>query len=163
MKKIVVLMLACAMLLSFAGCGIKEKAEQMAAEGFVEGILEQNGAADVDIDGDTMTIEGEDGSTVTFGSEWPDSELGKSIPEFTKGKIDGSVVTEESLMITIVEVSQEDAVAYIEENKPNFPLENSEMNIEGMISWGGENDAGFKLTLTHQDETFSIVLVKADE
>ena len=163
MKKIVVLMLACAMLLSLAGCGIKQKAEEMAAEGFVEGVLEQNGAGDVDIDGDTMTIQGEDGTTVTIGSEWPDSELGKMVPEFTKGKIDGSVVTEESLMITMSEVAQEDAVAYIELNKPNFPLDNTEMNAEGMISWGGVNDAGFRLALTYQDEGFSITLLKADD
>ncbi len=32
-----------------------------------------------------------------------------------------------------------------------------------MISWGGANDAGYTLALTHQDDRFSITLLKAEE
>lgn len=145
MKKILGMMLVCAMVFSLIGCGIKEKAEEKAAEKAAEEILGQDGA-DVDIDGDKMTITREDGQTVVIGSgEWPDSALGKSIPTFTKGKIESVVETKDSLMMAIYEVKQEDAAAYIEENKPDFPLENTEMSAEGLISWGGTNDAGLSL------------------
>lgn len=75
----------------------------------------------------------------------------------------GTVETDHSLMITLFEVDQKDAVAYIEANKPNFPLNNTEMNAEGMVAWGGENDAGLKLSLTHQHDSFSITLTKTQK
>lgn len=162
MKQIVSVMLVCILIFSLAGCGIGKKVEEKAAETLTEKALKENGV-DVDIDGDNLTIKGEDGQDVTVGRKWPDSELGKSIPKFEKGRIDGTVETPASLMITLYEVKQEDAAAYIRENKPNFPLNNSEMNAEGMISWGGANNAGLRLSLTHQDDSFSITLAKAKE
>ncbi len=162
MKKTVSVMLLCILIVSLAGCGMGEKAEEKAAEAVVEDALGQDGV-DVDIDGDAMTITREDGQEVTIGKEWPDSELGKSIPKFEKGSIDGVITSPESIMISLFEVKQEDAVAYIEECKPNFPLENTEMNAEGMVSWGGENEAGVRLALTHQDDAFSITLFNPQE
>lgn len=159
MKKFFCILLICVLTLSFTGCSAEEKA----AEKVAEEILEEGGI-DADIDGDKMTLEGSDGQKVVIGSgEWPDSELGKLIPAFTKGSIESVVETADSLMLTIYEVEQEDASAYIEENKPEFPLDNTEMSAEGMISWGGVNDAGFRLALTHQDDCLSITLMKEKE
>ena len=159
MKKTVSVMLLCILIVSLAGCGMGEKAEEKAAEEMVEDIFNENGV-DVDIDGDNMTIKGEDGQEVTIGEKWPDSELGKNIPEFKKGRVDGVIESPESIMISMFEVKQEDAAAYIEECKPDFPLDNTEMSAEGMISWSGANEAGLRLMLTHQDDAFSISLVK---
>lgn len=163
MKQIVSVMLVCILIFSLAGCGIGKKAEEKTAEALAEKAMEQGGAKDVDIDGDTMTIKGADGQEVTISNKWPDSELGKSIPEFEKGRIDGTVETSISLMLTLYEVKQEDAAAYIKENKPNFPLDNTEMSAEGMISWGGTNEAGLRLALTHQDDCLSIILTKEEK
>ena len=159
MKQIVSVMLVCILIFSLAGCGIGKKAEEKGAEALAEKALMENGV-DVDIDGDTMTIKGADGQEVAIGEKWPDSELGKSIPKFEKGRIDGVVESPKSLMITLYEVKQEDAAAYIEECKPKFPLDNTEMNAEGTISWGGSNKAGLKVALTHSDDWLSITLGK---
>ncbi|NLT58155.1 MAG: hypothetical protein GXX99_04250 [Clostridiales bacterium] len=156
MKKMVCILLACVLTASFAGCSTKEeKAEESAEEA-----LEKVGV-DADIDGDKMTIKGPDGQQVAISSgTWPESALGKSIPAFTKGSIESVVESADSLMVTIYQVDQQDAAAYIEENKPDFPLDNTEMSAEGLISWGGANDAGFKLALTHQDDCLSVTLLK---
>lgn len=153
-----ILALAC---FGTAGCGTKDKLEEKAAEKLTEQMLEQgDGVSDVDIDGDKITIKGDDGEEVTIGAtEWPKSELGKSIPEFSKGKFAGIVETSNYLMVNLEEVEQSDAVAYIEKNKPNFTLDNYESKSEDMISWYGANDAGVKLTLTLSDTSFSIMLL----
>lgn len=159
MKKILCMLLVCVLAASLIGCGAKKRAEDKAAEE----ILKQNGV-DADVDGEKLTISGPDGQKVVIGGgTWPDSALGKSIPAFTKGRIDSVVETEDSLMMTLYEVEQDDAKAYIEENKPAFPLENMEMSAEGMISWGGVNEAGLRLALTHQEDWMSITLKQEEK
>ena len=93
MKRIIAILMALAMLLALAGCNIRKKI----GEKLVEEMLEQGGDAEVYIDGDTMTIEGEDGSTTTIGgTEWPDSGLAKKIPELKKGTVSYVMQSEES-------------------------------------------------------------------
>lgn len=163
MKRILSAVLIGMLVFSLTGCGIGKKAEDKAAEALAEKVLEKSDVKDVNIDGDKMTMKGADGQEVTISKEWPTSELGKSIPKFTKGRIDGTVETPKSLMLTLYEVKQEDAAAYIKENKPNFPLDNTEMSAEGMISWGGANEAGLRLALTHQKDCLSITLIKEEK
>lgn len=162
MKNISVLLLVLALACTvITGCGAKEKA----GEKIAEKILEQGGVEDVDIDGDKITVKVEDGQKVTVGgSEWPDSELVKNIPEFKHGKIAGIVETSDYLVITFEEVSEADAVAYIEKNKADFTLDNFESKSESMISWSGKKDNGLQLSLTFTDSSFSImVLMESSE
>jgi predicted small lipoprotein YifL len=161
LKKFIVLFLiltlAC---FSAAGCGAKDKLEEKAAEKMTEEILEQAGAEDVDIDGDKVTLKGEDGEEVTFGGdEWPESDLANSIPEFSKGEFANIMETSNYLMINFEEVKEADAAAYIEQNKPEFTLDNYESKSEGMISWSGRNDEGLQLSLTLADASFTITLM----
>ena len=54
MKKAFAILMVLLMLVALAGCNIKQKI----AEKITEGILEQSGAGDVDIDGDSMRLPG---------------------------------------------------------------------------------------------------------
>ena len=164
MKRIIALLLILALAgVGSAGCGAKDKLEEKAAEKLTEKVLEQGGAQDVDIDGDTIKVKGEDGTEVTIGgTEWPDSEMGKLIPEFKDGELSGTVETPGYLMINFEEVDPSDAADYIEKNKPNFTLDNYESKADGMISWSGKNDQGLQLALTLSDTTFTVMMYQEE-
>lgn len=161
MKKSIVIFVILALICFVSvGCGAKDKLEEKAAEKLAEEMLEQGGAEDVDIDGDKVTIKGEDGEEVTFGGdEWPESDLAKNIPEFSKGKFANIMETSNYLMVSFEEVKETDAVAYIEKNKSDFTLDNYESKSEDTISWVGANDEGLKLSLTLADTSFTIMLL----
>lgn len=160
MKKIIAVILILALAgLCTVGCGAKDKAEEKAAEKLAEKMLENGGAEDVDIDGDKVTVKGQDGEEVSFGGgEWPKSELAKSIPQFKKGKSVSTVETPDYLMLNFQEVKTDDATAYIEKNKPNFPLDNYESKYEDTIAWSGKDDKGLQLSLTYSGTDFTIML-----
>lgn len=161
MKKFIIpLLIVTLICFGSVGCGAKEKLEEKAAEKFAEEMLEQGGAEDVDIDGDKVTIKGEDGEEVTIGgAEWPKSTLGESIPEFSEGTFASTMETSNYMMVSFEDVKEADAVAYIEKNKPDFTLENYESKSEDMISWAGANDEGLQLSLTLTDTSFTIMLL----
>jgi predicted small lipoprotein YifL len=160
LKKFIAIFLLLALVcFTAAGCGAKDKLEEKMAEELTEAMLEQGGAEDVEIDGDKVTITGEDGEKVSYGGgEWPDSDLVKNIPEFKKGKLASTVETTNYLMVSFEEVDEADAVAYIEKNKPDFTVDHYESKAEDMISFAGSNEEGLQLTLTYTDTTFTIML-----
>ena len=107
MKKTLICLLIFALLFSFAGCGAKEKLEEKIAEK----VFEEAGGGDLDIDGDKVTIKGDNGETVTFGdNKWPTSELVQNIPEFKDGKVNGVLESADSIVITLELVKEEDVV-----------------------------------------------------
>ncbi len=161
MKRFLVLFLTSFLVLSLAGCGIKQKMEEKAAEQFLESV----GGGDVDLDDDTLTIKGEDGQEVTFGStEWPTSELSKALPAFTAGTIDGVVDSEEYLMVTIQEVAKADFESYVEEVKNDFTEDDYSVESNGVLSYGGSNGtASVTLSYTEEDQTAIIAMSLAQE
>lgn len=165
MKKILIVGLAFILIISMAGCGVKEKIEQKAGEAIAEKIIEGAGGGDVDIDGDKVVVKGEDGSTATFGgSEWPDSELGNSIPEFKDGTVVGAIEMNESLYLTLEQVSEKDFLDYFEEIKETFNQDVFDMRSEGNVTYGAANGEGLSITLIYgADETLSIALAKEVE
>ena len=164
MRKLIVLLLVLPLICSgVVGCGAKDKLEEKAAEKLTEKMLEQGGASDVDIDDDKITFKSEEGGEVSIGGgEWPKSELGKSIPEFKKGKIASTLETPGYLMVSFEEVEEADAVAYIEENKPSFTLDNYESKSDGTVSWSGKNDKGLQLSLTLSDTSFTVMMFQEE-
>ncbi|HBV68378.1 MAG TPA: hypothetical protein DEF04_09465, partial [Clostridiales bacterium] len=109
MKKLFIAVLLISLLLILASCGAKQKMEDKITEKIVEKTL----GANVDIDGEEVTFKGEGGEEVTFGStEWPDSEVGKKIPEFKKGKITSSANSDGYFLIMLEEVEQNDFNSY---------------------------------------------------
>lgn len=165
MKKFYALLLASLVLISLAGCGVKEKLQEKAAEKVTETLLEKAGLKDADIDGDKVTIKGESGEEVTFGgTEWPKDELDGQIPEFKDGVVSSMVNTEDAIMIALDEVKKEDALAYLEDIKKDFSEESYDMSSDSGFSYGGKNADGKAIYLQYSDEGgFVISLEKASK
>jgi hypothetical protein len=157
MRKVIAILLALILVLSFTGCNAKAKLQEKIGEELAEKLLETAGGGDIEIDGDKVTIKGEDGEEVTFGGgEWPKSGLAKSIPEFKKGKISSIMELPDSLMITVEASKKDDVEAYFEKIRNDFPLNNYESKMNGITSLYGENDAGIAVSLIYTDEVLTI-------
>ncbi len=155
MKKAFAILMVLLMLVALAGCNIKQKI----AEKITEGILEQSGAGDVDIDGDSMTVTGEDGEEVTLGgTEWPDSDLAKLIPEFKKGTVSYVMQSEGYLYITVDEVSQDDAEDYVDSVKNDFADDAYESSYEGGFSYTAKNADGVSVSVSLADGSLLIMV-----
>jgi hypothetical protein len=149
------------LILSFAGCGAKEKLEEKAGEALAENIMEDAGAEDVDFDGDTVTIKGEDGEEVVFGeTEWPTSDLVMNVPEFKDGKVIAVMETNDSAMISLEQVAKEDFMDYLDEIKKDYTVDPFEANSEGDVTYFASNSAGIGVQIYFVDETLSIAVSK---
>lgn len=140
MKKIFLYLLVCvclsAAILSLGGCGIKEKAEDAIGEKIAEKALGDK----VDIKGDTVTVKGENGETATFGGgQWPDTELAKKVPKFTKGTIVTSATEDDSMMVFMEKVEAGDFETYLEEIKKAYSQDAYESRTDGGITYGGSD------------------------
>lgn len=154
MKNIFILTILVIALLMLNGCGAKQKMEDKLAEKIVETAL----GTDVDIDGEEVTFEGEDGS-VTFGSsEWPDSELAKRIPEFKDGKITSVVNSEAYVFIIMEEVDENDFKDYLNDVKSKFTEEAYESKFEETIAYSASDTEGTAMIISYttSDKTLSI-------
>lgn len=155
MKKILVYLLAFALLFSFAGCGAKENLEDKIAEK----IIEETGGVDLDIDGDQYTIKGDNGETIIFGeTEWPDSELASIIPEFKGGTINGVMAYPDSIVITVESAKHEDVSSYFEAIKKDFSLGVYEMNSTDSVTWTGSNEDGMNVALVYIGDVLTITV-----
>lgn len=155
MKKILICLLTFILLFAFTGCGVKEKLGEKVAEK----VFEEVGGGDLDIDGDKVTIKGNNGETVTFGdSKWPTSELAKSIPEFKDGTVNGVLESADSIVITLESVQEEDVPPYWETIKKNFPEDVYEMNSSGFSTFSGSNDESLTVSLAYMDEMLTITI-----
>ncbi|NLB74768.1 MAG: hypothetical protein GX795_12245 [Firmicutes bacterium] len=159
MKKILIGLLAFMLVFSLAGCGTKEKLEEKAGEALAEKIVEQAGGGDIDIDGDKVTVKGQNGEAVTFGSnKWPTSELANIIPEFKNGTVNAVLERPDSVVISLESVQKEDASFYFETIKKDFPQDVFEMNAEDTASFSGKNDVGVNVTLMYMSEMLTITV-----
>lgn len=141
--------------ISLGGCGIKEKAAEAIGEKIAEKALGDN----VDIDGDQMTIKGDNGEQVTIGGgQWPDSELSRKLPEFKKGKIVSSLVTEEAVNIILEEVKTEDVMPYIEEIKKAYPEDSYESQGNGAATYSGSNKDKFSAAVNFDSEEGTVII-----
>ncbi len=151
-------------LLSFVGCGAKEKLEEKIGETLAEKIIEDSGAEDVDIDGDTVKIKGEDGEEMVLGeTEWPTSDLVMNVPEFKAGKIVAVMETNESVMISLEQVEEKDFKDYLDEIKKDYTVDPMEVNSEGNVTYYGSNASGIAAQLYYVDETLTIMVNKTPE
>ncbi|MDI9494848.1 MAG: hypothetical protein QM227_01110 [Bacillota bacterium] len=155
MKKISYILIIITLLTLLTACGAKQKMEEKIAEKIIEQAI---GGADIDIDGDEITIKSEEGD-VTFGStEWPDSQLSAKIPEFKKGNI-VSVMNSEAYMLVIIEdVEADDFMDYYNKLKGEFDKESYEAKSADTIAYTGKNEEGIGImaSYTVSDKTASI-------
>lgn len=155
MKRLFIGLLALVLAFALIGCGAKEKLEEKAAEKIVEAV----GGGDVDIDGDKVTIQGENGEEVTFGNtQWPTSELMKSIPEYKDGEISAVMDSADYVMISLESVKEEEVAEYFQTIKETFMQDVFEMNAEDMTSFSGKNDAGVGIALMYSSEALTITV-----
>ena len=155
MKKILIYLLTFMLLISFTGCGAKEKLEEKVAEK----VFEEAGGSDLDIDGDKVTIKGDNGEKVTFGdNKWPTSELAKNIPEFKDGTVNGVLESADSIVITLESVKEEDVSLYWETIKKDFPKDVYEMIATDFITVNGHNDEGINVSLVYMSEVLTITV-----
>jgi hypothetical protein len=162
MKKWIGCLLILVLLLSLAGCGIKENLEKKAGEALAENVLESTGGGDVDINGDKITIKGESGEELTVGgTEWPKSELAKSVPEFQTGTITAVLDSADCVIVSLESVKEADAAAYFATVKKDFTREPFEVNAEGSTSFGAKNADGVSVALQYSGETLTITVTKS--
>ncbi len=134
-----VLVISCLLVsvLPLGGCGsIKKKAEKAISEKIVEKALGDK----VDIDGDKVTVKGEDGEEVTFGGgEWPESKLTKNLPKFKKGNIVTSASSDEGIMVFLEKVEIKDFDAYLKEVKKVYDQDVYESKSEEMVTYAASD------------------------
>lgn len=165
MRKIWMALLLLVLMMSLTACGAKEKLEDKVGEAIGEKILEEAGAGDVDIDGDKVTIKGEDGTEATFGgSEWPKSDVLNSVPEFKEGTIASVMTSEGYAMIIIEKVNEQDFVEYFGGIKANFTKDAFEMSSDGIISYTAGNEDGIIVQVSYDkgNQTATIAANKAE-
>ncbi len=163
MKKLLIYLIIFALNLSLVGCKAKEKASKKVGEKIAEKLIEDMGGVEVDIKGDTITMKDDEGTEITMGgTDWPSSDLVKNIPEFEDGKVLLVMEMEDTLVINLDEVSKEDFEKYLEKIKKDFANEVYEINAEGSLSYGGENEGRIGIQIFYSSETggVSITLAK---
>jgi uncharacterized lipoprotein YehR (DUF1307 family) len=163
MKKNLILLFALVLVLSFAGCGIKGKIQDKVGEAIGEKVIEGVGDGKVDIDGDKITIEGDDGTEVTFGgTEWPKSDMAKNIPKFKNGNVISVVESQEAVQINLEEVSKKDFESYLNQIKKEYTENAFETTSEELISYGADNGKGVGIMLYYGDEAVSITITTVE-
>lgn len=153
LKNILIIVLVTSLIV-LAGCGSKQKME----EKFAEKVMESALGVDMDIDGEEVTFEGEEGA-VTFGtSEWPDTELAKMLPEFKEGMITSAVNSETYVFIIIEEVNEDNFKDYYEKVKSTYTEESYESKFEDTIAYSGSNLSGISMIVSYtmNDKTLTI-------
>lgn len=119
-KKILVIILVLVMLFTLGACGIRKKIDEKISEKITEGVVNKitGGNADIDFDKGGLTIKGEDGQELTFGStEWPKGKAANLLPKLKKGNITSVMNSENLSIITIEEIDEKVFNEYIKELK----------------------------------------------
>lgn len=145
-KKISLILLVVVMMFSVASCGAKQKVNDKIAEKVTEGVINKatGGDANVDIDGDKISVQGKDGEKVTFGeTKWPDNPIAIKLPEFKAGKIISSVITDQALMVIVEGADLEDFQQYVEKLKEKgYVNDPSEMSSSELYAYSASSDEG---------------------
>ncbi len=162
MKKFLALFLTFTLAFSLVGC---KSPSEMAGEKMAEKILESAMGAKVDIDGEKVTFETEDGVELAFGgNEWPTDKLAKDIP-----KLDGNVTyvanSDVMCMIVVEKISSGEFEKYLEKVK-NAGYTNNEVSFSDSytktyIADNGK-DITFQLTYMLENEESTITVGKGE-
>ena len=160
MKKKLIYLFMFVMVLSLTGCGTKQKLEEKVAEK----VIEDASGGKVDIDGDTIKMQGKDGEDITIGgTKWPNSDLVKNIPKFEDGTIISVMETKDTSIINLDQVKKEDFVKYLEEIKKDYTEEAYEVTSEGNVTYGANNVDGISVQIFYMDKTVNITVTQAQE
>jgi len=162
MKKGLIWIILLVSILALAGCGSKEALEEKAGEALAEKIIGDAIGGNIDVDGDKVTIKGEDGQEVTFGTtEWPKSDLIKNIPKFEDGTIASVMDSKDSVWINFEQVKKDDFEKYLDKIKNDYTEEAYEINSDGNLTYSASNSEGIIVQIYYVDETLTITVIKA--
>lgn len=151
MKKGFLLVLSVLLLiLSSVSCNITQnKTDKTAQEEVVEGLEDVKVNAD---DGE-VTFTDKDGEKTVYGStEWPKTDIAKTIPEFTKGSIISVISNKGGAMIDIDQVEEKDFQEYLGKVKKNFSEDAVEGNLAGIYSYSAGNGSGVLVLMNYDQE-----------
>lgn len=158
MKKSLLLIFILIFTLTAVGCGAKEKVEEKIAEQVIQSAT----GVEVDINDEEVTIEGEDGQEVTIGgTEWPDSDMAKKIPEFKEGKVSSVVNSAENVMIVIEEVEKKDVLKYAENFIDTYTYNTFIIKSQDGVTYSGSNNEGLSVSLGYTENDKSLLISAA--
>lgn len=154
MKKNLLLIFILIFTLTFMGCGAKEKIAEQVIEGAT--------GVEVDINDEEVTIEGEDGEEITIGgTEWPDSDMAKKIPEFKEGKVSSVVNSAENVMIAIEEVEKQDVLNYAKNFIDTYTYNTFIIKSQEGVTYSGTNNEGLSVSLGYTENDKSLLVSAA--
>lgn len=155
-KRIIAVFLAVFMIAAVGGCGVKDRVNDKISEKVSEGVINKalDGEGTVDIDGDKVSIKGEDGEEFSFGdTEWPDSGAAQSIPKFNQGKITSVMNSNTVCGIIFEEVEKADFEQYVQEVKDQgFTTEPLEFTSDMAATYAAKKDDKTSITVQYQLE-----------
>jgi Cu/Ag efflux protein CusF len=161
-KKVIVIILMVFMIAAVGGCGAKEKMNEKISESVTEGIINKalDGEGKVDLDGDKITIKGEDGEEFNFGeAEWPDSGAAQQIPELNEGTVVSAMNSEQFCMIMLEEIEQSAFDQYLEEIKDQgFTNDSVEFTSDTGYSYSASKDENTMISLMYDSEAQSVTI-----
>jgi len=156
-KKNIAVLLAVLMMFALGGCGVQDKVSEKVSEKVTEGVINSatDGKAKVDIDGDKVSIKGEDGEEFSFGdTKWPNNGVAKTIPEFKKGKVVSVMNSDTACLISIEQAKEKDAQQYLEEIKSQgFTNESTEFSSGTTWSYSADKDENATISLLYDSES----------
>lgn len=161
-KRILVILLSFAMMLSLASCGVKQSLDDKIAEKVTEGVLEKatGDKADIDVEKGQLTVTGKDGEKFTVGdSKWPEGGAARHIPEFKKGKIISAVNSDKAAVIMMEQVEEKDFKQYVEELKAEgFTHEVQEYTSASSQSYVGQLNENTRIAVAYELQNKALTL-----
>lgn len=162
MRRTIILVFTFLLILSLVGC---KSAAEMAEEKIAEEITEEMVGGNVDIDGEQVTITGEDGETTTLGgTEWPEGEVASKIAEFKKGVVTYVVESDTECYIQLGEVEEEDYLEYLETIKEDGFTENTiSSSFDGGTLYAADNGEGIFINLACNYESNELLITASKQ
>lgn len=161
MNKVAIYIILIALILSLTACGAKQKMEEKITEKIVETAV----GGDVDIDGEEVTIKGENGEEVTVGgTDWPSSDIADKLPEFKKGEITSAVSAEGYLLIIVEKVDDQDFIDYYKDILKNYTINSNISKSYNGLTYMGSDKEGTLISLVYNadEKTLNISGGKAE-
>ncbi len=149
-KKLLWGLLILSLILSSVSCNsTQDETEKTVREEVAEDLQDVK----VDNDSGEVTFTDKDGEKVVYGStEWPKTDIAKTIPEFTKGTIMSVISNKEGALIDIDQVEEKDFQEYLEEVKKNYSEDAVEGNSDGIFTYSAGNGSGILVLVNYDSE-----------
>ena len=145
MKRVGLITLALLLLCTLAGC-------KSPGEAIEEKIIEDITGGKVEVDGDKVTIETEDGLQATIGGgDWPADQMGAKIPKLETGKVAFVANAEETCTLIVGEIKQKAFEDYLDKvTGAGFAAEELGYSSDDNRMYLAQDAAGVAITLNYE-------------